>query len=407
MTILPEAIHLPGTAQAAATDSRPAAPVIWAIGAWRAGDHAQVAALAAALEQAYGWRIEFKPFFDRRDDPATAGYSGPWPDLVIGIGRGGQRLAAWIKRQSGGRTRIVLLGRVDGPMDDCDLIVSTAQYGFPDHPHLIRLTLPLTPRPPADDPSLARWAGEFALLARPLIGVLVGGPSDPLLLGAAEGAKLAGEIAGLAEGTGGSLLIATGRRTPNEVVAMLRQVADQVPDRHRLIAFPKDGFAAPEDNPYRAILAAADRFVVTADSVSMLADACATGKPVTLFDLPAIPPKPDYKEYWRRRRRRRFAAGKRLDLIDRVYDAAIRHGRVRPGRDVPTLIAWLLGPGGGEALRGGALSGDAAKSAALAGRLAAERQLVLSRIKALLAPVAAGGSAGSGGGIGGGAGRAG
>jgi hypothetical protein len=39
------------------------------------------------------------------------------------------------------------------------------------------------------------------------------------------------------------------------------------------------------DNPYFGYLALADAFIVTADSVSMLAEACATGKPLYLFDL--------------------------------------------------------------------------------------------------------------------------
>ena len=38
------------------------------------------------------------------------------------------------------------------------------------------------------------------------------------------------------------------------------------------------------DNPYWGYLALADAFVVTGDSISMLAEACATGKPVFVFD---------------------------------------------------------------------------------------------------------------------------
>lgn len=359
-------------------DARRPQPTIWAISAWRAGDHAQLVTLAAALEAAFGWQTEFKPVFDRRQDPAGFGYQGPWPDAVIGIGRGGTRLGLWIKRQSGGKSKFIQLGRSEGPMDDCDLIITTAQYGFPDNANLIRLTLPLTQPGKADDPSLAVWRDRFDNLPRPLTGILVGGPSDPLLMGPAEAARLALDIDVLAEKTGGSFLIATGRRTPADMVEVLTGVAERTPDRSRLTVFPAEGFARPEDNPYRAILALADRFIVTADSVSMLADACATGKPVTLFNLPTVPERPDYKEYWRRRRRRRFAAGRRPDLVDRVYDAGIRRGIIRPGRDVPTLIAWLL--------RGGGVSGDVAKSAEMAARLAAERQTVITRIRALLAP---------------------
>jgi uncharacterized protein len=366
----------PVPSQSTAIDRRQ--PTIWAISAWRAGDHAQLVALADALEEAFGWQTEFKPVFDRRHDPAGFGYQGPWPDVVVGIGRGGTRLGLWIKQQSGGKTKFIQLGRLEGPMDDCDLIVTTAQYGFPDNANLIRLTLPLTPRGKADEASLAQWRASFASLPRPLNGVLVGGPSVPLLMGAAEATRLARDIEALAEKTGGSLLIATGRRTPAEMVEVLSGVVGRTPDRRRLIVFPAEGFARPEDNPYRAILALADSFIVTADSVSMLADACATGKPVTLFNLPATPGSLSFKGFWRWRRRRRFVLGKRPDLIDRIYDAGIRRGSIHPGRNVPSLIAWLL--------RGGGVSGDAAKSAEMAARLAIERQMVLTRIQALLAP---------------------
>jgi hypothetical protein len=38
-------------------------------------------------------------------------------------------------------------------------------------------------------------------------------------------------------------------------------------------------------NPYLGILAWADRLIVTGDSIAMLSEACATGKPVQMFDL--------------------------------------------------------------------------------------------------------------------------
>jgi mitochondrial fission protein ELM1 len=43
-----------------------------------------------------------------------------------------------------------------------------------------------------------------------------------------------------------------------------------------------DGFG---ENPYFAFLALADAFLVTADSVSMISEAAATGKPVHILDL--------------------------------------------------------------------------------------------------------------------------
>jgi mitochondrial fission protein ELM1 len=46
----------------------------------------------------------------------------------------------------------------------------------------------------------------------------------------------------------------------------------------RFYAGPQDG-----ENPYAGFLAYADRVVVTPDSVNMLSEACATGKPVSSY----------------------------------------------------------------------------------------------------------------------------
>src|SRR5262249_9629003 len=50
---------------------------------------------------------------------------------------------------------------------------------------------------------------------------------------------------------------------------------------HRIFCWGPDAGA----NPYFAFLALADSIVVTCDSASMLAEACATRKPVYMFDL--------------------------------------------------------------------------------------------------------------------------
>jgi len=60
-----------------------------------------------------------------------------------------------------------------------------------------------------------------------------------------------------------------------------------------------DGQRTHGDNPWPGFLALADRFIVTADSTSMLAEACASGRPVRgsrlaalyapLLQVPAVP----------------------------------------------------------------------------------------------------------------------
>ena len=66
------------------------------------------------------------------------------------------------------------------------------------------------------------------------------------------------------------------RRTGKENEAILRERLKSVP------AWIWDGTG---ENPYTGMLALADTILATADSVSMVTEACATGKPVYVIEL--------------------------------------------------------------------------------------------------------------------------
>jgi hypothetical protein len=109
------------------------------------------------------------------------------------------------------------------------------------------------------------------------VAVLAGGPSGPYPFDAASGARLARQASALATKVGGSLLVTTSARTPRAAIEALF-AGVSVP------AFLYRWRADDKENPYFAFLALADQLVVTADSVSMMAEACVTGKPVFFFD---------------------------------------------------------------------------------------------------------------------------
>src|SRR6185436_9461478 len=57
-------------------------------------------------------------------DPARSDrLDPPWPDLLITSGRRMLNVALWIKKRSGGRTRIVIVGRPRRYLGRCDLVV--------------------------------------------------------------------------------------------------------------------------------------------------------------------------------------------------------------------------------------------------------------------------------------------
>jgi hypothetical protein len=128
----------------------------------------------------------------------------------------------------------------------------------------------------------ARLAAErrrlpaLADLPRPILTVLIGGGNRAYRLPLRRLGEIADSLAAILRETGGSLLLTPSRRTGGEAVALLRRQLASLP------ALVWDGTG---ENPYYAYLANADAILVTADSVSMISEAAATGKPVHILDL--------------------------------------------------------------------------------------------------------------------------
>jgi hypothetical protein len=251
------------------------AVAILAVTEGRLGDDRQVRALAAAL----GGRVRElrrRPGLLRAALERLPGrppdLGGPWPDLVIVVGGRNVGLAWRIRSASRGRARVVLIGRPWlAPLAAFDLVVTTPQYRLPDAPNVVRNLLPLT----SSSASAGPWRERFAAYPRPWIGVLVGGPSGSCAMEVGDARAIAERANALAAASGGSLLVSTSARTPPAVAeALLARIADP--------ALRYRWRAGDPDNPYPAILAHADRFLVTGESASMIAEALATGRPVSL-----------------------------------------------------------------------------------------------------------------------------
>lgn len=266
-------------------------PVIWLIDAYRAGERGQVRALVDAL----GWPCETKVLSYRSHvflphvlgqatlrgitAESAALLQPPWPDLVISCGVRNEPVCRWIREQSGGQTRYVHVGRPWAKLDSFDLVITTPQYRVPAHPRVLHNMLTLHS---VTEERLAQarpqWESAFAALPRPRFAVMVGGDSGPYTLGPKAAARLGREASQLARAHGGSLLVSTSSRTRAAAVDALQAA----------ITAPNYFYRWPgtnADNPYLGILAWADRLIVTGDSIAMLSEACATGKPVTMFDL--------------------------------------------------------------------------------------------------------------------------
>jgi len=324
-------------------------PRVWVLLAQKAGDNEQMLALAEALRARYGWPFETRRLrfhrwelavnlglrvspiaVDRRRSDSLA---PPWPDLVLTAGRRNEPVARWIRRASKGRTRLVHLGRPWAHPATFDLVVSTPQYPMEESANVIVNTLPLnrvTPQRLAA--ARERWASRFEHLPRPHLALLLGGDSGPLVLDPARARAIAAESAALARRHGGSLLVTTSARTPPPAADAASAPLDVPAFLHRF-----DQAGAGSENPYWGFLADADAFIVTGESMSMLGEASATGRPVLIADLTQPPPGAPSRAWWRTR------AGWRWKPLSYRLGTALGPRRMR--RDLARIQQTLVEQG--------------------------------------------------------------
>ena len=300
----PAAGHHQSTARAGATAAESSAsgtdrpgidrpPRIWLMLGRKAGDNNMIMALAEAL----GWPYETRHLVYRRTELLTNLFVGPtlmglvkkkstpleppWPELVISAGRRNEPLVRWIQAQAGGPggCKLVHVGRPWALHECFDLIVTTPQYRLADKPNILQNEAPLHR---VNRERLARaaaeWAPRFPGLRQPFVSVILGGNAGPYVFDRESGALLGWYANRMAEELGGSLLVTTSARTPKKAVDAMAQELMVPTQIYRWR--PND----PE-NPYFGMLALADRHIVTADSMSMLVEACTTGRPVFIFDF--------------------------------------------------------------------------------------------------------------------------
>lgn len=117
---------------------------------------------------------------------------------------------------------------------------------------------------------------RFSELPNPKTAILIGGGNRAFDMTPQVCAEIATEV--LRVDQVGSFLVTASRRTGIDNKSVLALAFSGVR------CFFYDG--EEEDNPYWDILSAADRILVTGDSVNMLSEACTTAKPTQIIRLP-------------------------------------------------------------------------------------------------------------------------
>jgi len=268
-----------------------ATPRTWLLASPHAGDNSQLFALANAL----GWPYETKRLVYHQSESLlrfvgratlaalnkekSDAIAPPFPDLILAAGRATEAVAGWIRRHGNRRARIVFIGAPWNELDRFDLVIATPQYAIAPRDNVLRNPLPFHGVHPASLAAAAKaWLPRLAHRPHPWFAVLVGGSSGPYIFGPAAAGRLGRQVSDMARKAGGTLLVSTSARTGRDAGQALSAALSASHYFH-------EWTPGAADNPYLAFLALAERIVVTADSVSMISEACATGKPVLLFDI--------------------------------------------------------------------------------------------------------------------------
>lgn len=200
----------------------------------------------------------------------------PWPDLVISAGRRTAPIARYIKKQSGGKTKLVqIMDPGAGGAADFDLVcipthddvsIKMNQIKMVGAPHRV------TDQKLKD--AFMEWQERFTHLKTPRIGLIVGGATKNKVFSTGMAAALGRSVNELAQKMDASLLVTTSRRTGEAAEALLENIT---------VPAYRFKWGDKGENPYFGFLASSDFLIVTGDSVSMCSEACASGRPVYIY----------------------------------------------------------------------------------------------------------------------------
>jgi uncharacterized protein len=209
----------------------------------------------------------------RNSDPVD----GEPPDLLISCGRHAIGPALWLKRRHRNRPFVVHVQHPRMNPAQFDLVIAPAHDSL-SGPNVLQVTGSLHGVTPAKLREAAeRFGPAYRHVGRPLVAVLVGGSNSVYALTDATVERLIDGLKHLAATHGAGLLVTLSRRTGAAAEQRLREA---------LTGVAAEIWSGTGENPYLGYLALADAVVVTCDSVNMISEACATGKPVYIADLP-------------------------------------------------------------------------------------------------------------------------
>jgi len=286
-------------------------PLVWLLLGSRRGDNNQMLALAKGLGLPFEKKsldynrlrclVPFRSRLLHLSAKSRQLIRPPWPQLVIGLGANSLPVARYVRRKSGGMTRLVHIGDPRSSIADLDLLITTPQFAAREAFNVLRLELSIGN--PAHSVTASQeedqWLSRFP---RPRRLVALGGATRKWKLDGAEVERAVEYLQSCSARDGGSVIAVTSPRTTKATERMLRE---------RLV---EPSAAVVGDFPrFAVLLAECDEVHVTADSVSMLSEAVLSGRPVGMISISptlrgrisqlarrfGLPHRVDMSNFWR------------------------------------------------------------------------------------------------------------
>ncbi|MGL4437780.1 MAG: mitochondrial fission ELM1 family protein [Bosea sp. (in: a-proteobacteria)] len=261
-------------------------PTSWIITDGKAGDLAQCIGVAEVMglepsqrvvkpRPPFTWAMPRGPI-DPREGPGKTGspIAPPYPDVLIASGRRAVPYVRAVKRLSGGHTFTIFLKDPRTGEKAADFIWVPAHDRLRGPNVMTTLVSPHKVSAAALEAARQHPPAAIASLKGTRVAVLVGGDSRHHRFKPEDITRFVQHLNQLAS-NGVSLMGSRSRRTPEALATMIGET------------FTRAGgwwWDGQGPNPYIALLANADAIVVTADSVNMIGEAAATGKPVLVFE---------------------------------------------------------------------------------------------------------------------------
>ncbi len=203
-------------------------------------------------------------FFVKKDLGILCDMPDRIPDVIISSGSRASAVAVCLKRHNNNIKLINILNpRL--PKHYFDLII------VPRHDNLVGDNI-LEICGSLHNIKIGRQANEsLKHLTKPVVAVMIGGSNDSMVLDLSHCEQLLNSLLALRRQHGVSIVVSFSRRTSVEFKSKF------LLDGKEIIDHVYDGQGK---NYYYDYLEIADYIMVTADSISMVSEACATGKPV-------------------------------------------------------------------------------------------------------------------------------